>query len=214
MDTLAACFNYQSIVSKHARFVDRPFVREVLRKSASAQTLLDVGTGPGLIPLSLGKARPDLAIHAVDLSANMLALAQLEACEQGVDDRIVFEQADAKALPYPDDSFDGVICHAMLHHLADPTVALKEMVRVLRPGGRMLVKDIRRPPAWAIPLCVTLLGGAMGYSRDEKGIYEESLRAAYTADEIRAVVRGTPGLAGASVRRTFPAHFTIECTKN
>lgn len=212
VDSFGECLGYQSLVWKHAPFVDKPFVSQVLRRCCRMHTLLDVGTGPGLIPTLICKARPDITAYGVDLSRNMLSLANAEAAEHGLAGRIFFEEADAKSLPYESESFDAVISHSMLHHVPNPVRVLNEMARVLKPGSTLLVKDILRPPEWAIPLYVSCFGELFGYSAGEKGIYAESLQAALTVEEIRRLLEQSL-LHGARVRRSFITHFIIEYTK-
>ena len=175
--------------------------------------MLDVGTGPGLIPILISRGRPGLRIRAVDISKGMLTLANQDAERYGVEDRVLFEQADAKSLSYESDSFDIVISHAMLHHLPDPVMALEEMARVVRPGGRLVVKDILRPPDWAVAWYVRIFGSLMGYSLEEKRIYHESLRAAFSVAEMATQVSQAGFLNGATVRRVSFTNYIIQYTK-
>src|ERR1700754_217131 len=95
---------------------------------------LDVGSGPGNVTGSLARraARDGLAL-GVDISEPMLARAvRAEAGPQ-----VGFLRADAQRLPFRDATFDAVISLAMLQLIPEPSAALAEMVRVLRPGGRM-----------------------------------------------------------------------------
>ncbi len=205
--------HYTRSVRKRERFMDRPFVRQILRLCPDGGAILDVGTGPGQMPMMLAKARPDIKVHGVDMSANMLATARRGAAEAGVADRIDFREADAKALPYPDHSFDMVVSHVMLHHADDPTVMLGEMMRVLKPGGRLLVKDIRRTPDWTIAPTARILGAFIRYTPEETRLYDESIRSAFTLKEIRAHVRRMPALRHARVRSVQGLWYTIECVK-
>src|ERR1700742_3429371 len=97
---------------------------------------LDVGAGPGPITASLARAAgPDGLALGVDISEPMLARAvRAEAGPQ-----VGFLRADAQRLPFRDETFDAVISIAMLQLIPEPSAALAEMVRVLRPGGRMAV---------------------------------------------------------------------------
>jgi len=109
--------------------------------------VLEVGCGTGLI---LSRLRPlARSVRGVDLSPGMLKLA----IERG----LPVEQADATALPFPDASFDTVVCFKVLAHIPDVRRAVAEMCRVVRPGGvvaaefynrdslRRLVKRVKRP---------------------------------------------------------------------
>ncbi len=97
---------------------------------SAARAVLEVGCGTGVIAGEVAKVGP--AVVGLDLSTDMLAVARREApavqCAQG----------DAHALPFPDNTFDLVLCHYLLLWLADPAQGLREMARVVRPGGAVL----------------------------------------------------------------------------
>lgn len=105
--------------------------------------VLDCGVGTGALSEALTRvARAPFALTAVDLSPRMLE--QAKQVLQGTNADVTLRQADAAALPYADNTFDLVMTAHMLEHLADPTVALREMVRVLKPGGRLIACLTRR----------------------------------------------------------------------
>ncbi len=100
---------------------------------------LDVGTGKGLLARELACLEMDVV--SVDISLDERELACLLARESDVAERIVFAQADAARLPYPDGHFGCAAMMDVLHHLEEPGPVLSEMVRLVRPGGRLLVAD-------------------------------------------------------------------------
>lgn len=98
--------------------------------------VIDIGTGTGaLLPLLAAAAEE---VVAVDNSAAMLARAR-ELCRREELDSVRFERADIQALPCADASFDAAYCSMVLHHVAEPSRALAEMARVVRPGGKVVV---------------------------------------------------------------------------
>jgi ubiquinone/menaquinone biosynthesis C-methylase UbiE len=103
--------------------------------------VLDVGTGPGGLLVELARRRPDLTLEGVDLSREMIRLAEVNV--RALSDRVHVRVADGARLPYPDASFDHVISTFSHHHWQSVTATVAEMVRVLRPGGRIHVYDFR-----------------------------------------------------------------------
>jgi ubiquinone/menaquinone biosynthesis C-methylase UbiE len=99
-------------------------------------TSLELGCGTGFFTLNLKLAGVLDQGSVSDLSPGMVEVAQRNATSLGfeVDGRV----ADAERLPYDDDSFDLVIGHAVLHHIPDVELAFREVLRVLKPGGRFV----------------------------------------------------------------------------
>ncbi|TQS40042.1 class I SAM-dependent methyltransferase [Cryptosporangium phraense] len=102
--------------------------------------LLDIGSGPGTITVDLAERVAPGRVTAVEVTENALALTRAEAARRGADS-IDFLVADVHALDLPSDSFDVVHAHQVLQHVADPVAALREMIRVCRPGGVVAVRD-------------------------------------------------------------------------
>ncbi|MBM0232580.1 class I SAM-dependent methyltransferase [Micromonospora sp. STR1_7] len=105
--------------------------------------VLDVGTGPARLLRTVASRRPDLHLTGVDVSPQMVAVARQRVTEAGLTDRVTVDVADATALPYPDGSFAVVVSTLSLHHWPVPVAAVSELLRVLRPGGRLLIYDFR-----------------------------------------------------------------------
>ncbi len=102
------------------------------------QRLLDVGSGPGTITAELARLVREVVALEVTEEAADLTRAELE--RQGVTNATVVV-GDAHALELADDGFDVVHAHQVLQHVADPVGALREMLRVTRPGGLVAVRD-------------------------------------------------------------------------
>ncbi|MEI7911274.1 MAG: ubiquinone/menaquinone biosynthesis methyltransferase [Verrucomicrobiota bacterium] len=100
--------------------------------------LLDVASGTGDLALTIQRSCPECEVIASDFCAEMLA----HAARRGVAHTLV---ADALALPFPDASFDVVTVAFGLRNMADYPTALREMARVLRPGGHLVILDFSLP---------------------------------------------------------------------
>ena len=99
--------------------------------------VLDVGTGKGRFVIPL--ARHVANVTTVDISAEEQRQARLEAIYAGVADRIRFVIQDARFLPWPAGSFNAVVSWNVFHHLDDPERVFGEMLRVLKPGGKLVL---------------------------------------------------------------------------
>jgi ubiquinone/menaquinone biosynthesis C-methylase UbiE len=109
-------------------------------------TVLDAGAGPGRLAMALGTARPDLTVHAIDISPDMVRVARRHVDEAGLAERVRPQQADLADLPLPDGSVDLVISTASFHHWRDVPAAARELRRVVRPDGRIWIYDVRFAP--------------------------------------------------------------------
>jgi SAM-dependent methyltransferase len=102
--------------------------------------ILDIGCGPGTITADLAELVPDGRVTGVDRAPGILEQARATAAARGLTN-VDFAVADVHALEYPDDTFCVVHAHQVLQHVGDPVQALREMVRVTRPGGFIAVRD-------------------------------------------------------------------------
>jgi ubiquinone/menaquinone biosynthesis C-methylase UbiE len=100
-------------------------------------SLLDVGCGPGTITADLAGRIPNGMVVGVDLPSDVIGAAQ----DQFGTANLRFAVGDVYALEFDDGSFDMVYAHQVLQHLGDPVGALREMFRVVRPGGHVAVRD-------------------------------------------------------------------------
>ena len=107
--------------------------------------VLDVGCGTGWAVMKMAEAVPDGKACGIDISPGMVSRAGELA--EGLTN-VEFRVADSESIPYPDESFNAVICTNSFHHYSSPVQALREMRRVLRPGGQLLIRDSNRKGCW------------------------------------------------------------------
>ncbi len=119
--------------------------RRIAGQLPQGGSVLEIAPGPGYLCIELAKLGP-FAIRGVDLSQEMVKIAREKAAQAGV--KADFEQGNASNLPYPRETFDFLVCRAAFKNFAKPVEALREMHRVLKPGGRGLIIDLRRDASW------------------------------------------------------------------
>lgn len=180
--------------------LDKTFVDQVLALARPGIQptgfLLDVGCGPGNIALKIARRCPTLVVVGLDRSRSMVETASRTAVELGLDIRVFFQQGSADRLPFSGGAFDFVLCNSVLHHVSDPARVLGEMLRVIKPDGAILLRDLRRPSRLAYPWHVRWYG--RHYSGIMKRLFEDSVRAAYTPEEL-ADLLGRSGLSEAHI---------------
>ncbi|AEO64933.1 uncharacterized protein THITE_2048890 [Thermothielavioides terrestris NRRL 8126] len=114
---------------------------ESMKKENPRLRLLDVGAGVGSVSATLAEVLgPDGHVVCTDLAPSVLPQAQALAESRGVTN-ISFQTADVHALPFEDGEFDIVHCHQLFGHIRDPVAALREMLRVTKPGGVMAARE-------------------------------------------------------------------------
>ncbi|MEO1089172.1 MAG: class I SAM-dependent methyltransferase [Pseudomonadota bacterium] len=114
-----------------------------LGKIGAQARVLDCGIGSGALAIALNSILPESPnFCGIDLSGEMLAKADVEMRQAGLVPEL--RQADILSIPYADESFDFVMAAHVLEHLPEPQHALREMVRVLKPGGMLFVCLVRR----------------------------------------------------------------------
>jgi len=121
-------------------------VREGLVSGAGVQPghrVLDFGCGTGTLSLMVKARHPLAEVVGVDVDEEVLASARYKAVRQGLDVR--WDLYDGARLPYPDGGFDRVLTSLVVHHIADKAPVLRELLRVLRPGGELHLLDIGPP---------------------------------------------------------------------
>lgn len=203
MDSAAEARDYDSM--DHAA-VNRIFVADFLHECQGPGPILDVGTGTAQIPIALCRQSTTAAVVAIDLAEHMLAVGRDNVSRAGLAGRIRLQCCDAKQMPFPSGSFAAVISNSIVHHIPEPGRVLAEMVRVVQPGGTLFVRDLLRPADEKTlqHLVATYAGGANSH---QEQMFGDSLRAALTLAEIRALV-ATLDHDPQGVQQTTDRHWT------
>ena len=104
--------------------------------------LLDVATGTGDIAICASAANPDIGITGLDFTWNMLKTGKIKISRKKLSQKIALTQGDAMSLPFSDNTFDVVSMAFGIRNIPDRKAAVKEMIRVLVPGGRLMVLEM------------------------------------------------------------------------
>ena len=143
----------------------------VSRIDPEAGRVLDVATGTAGVAIEIAR-RTNARVVGLDQSPEMLAGGRRAVADAGLQDRISFVLGQGELLPFPDDSFDAVTFTYLLRYVDDPQAALRELARVLRPGGTLANLEFLTPPnpvwhaAWVLYTRVGLPLGGMVASRE------------------------------------------------
>ena len=168
--------------------------KEVLQSGITGGHALEVGHGPGYLGLEWLKNTSGTSLTGLDISPDMKALAERNAAEYGLSERVEYQLGNAAGLPFEDDAFDAVFSNGSLHEWEEPVSVLNEIWRVLKPGGKFCVSDLRRDMN-------SLLRAIIWLSTKPAAIrpgLTTSINAAYTPGELEAILKQT-SMKGARV---------------
>jgi demethylmenaquinone methyltransferase/2-methoxy-6-polyprenyl-1,4-benzoquinol methylase len=147
-------------------------VHAVTQMRPPPRRILDVATGTAGVALMLAD-RTDAAVTGVDLTEQMLRLGSARVAEHGAGRRVQLLRGRAEQLPFADGSFDALTFTYLLRYVADPAATIRELARVVRPGGVVSSLEFFVPsrpvwlPAWRLYTRVVLpAGGFLGGGRE------------------------------------------------
>ena len=136
-----------SAYAKATRMAIDSYYRQVAKKIVAhlkSGTILDLGTGPGYLPIEIVKKSSQIQIIGIDLSRRLIQMARANALTAGLADRLNFQLGNAAALDFEDSFFDMVISTGMLHSIKEPVKVLQEIYRVLKAGREAWIFDPAR----------------------------------------------------------------------
>jgi Methylase involved in ubiquinone/menaquinone biosynthesis len=162
--------------------------KRIIKEGITCGHALEIGPGPGYLGLEWLKRVKDGRLTGIEISGNMIRLAEKNAREYGLEGRCAYVQGNAVKLPFEDGGFDAVFSNGSLHEWEDPAGIIGEAYRVLKTGGRLFVSDLKRDIA--VPL--RLLMSMPAKPRQMRKGLKSSIEAAYTAEEITRIVAKTP----------------------
>ena len=126
--------------------VNRQFVDDLISAGDVGPRVIDLGCGPGLIPIELCQRNDAFEVMGIDSSIDMLEIAKMQIDFAGMLDRISLEHADVTDLgEFGDQIAPTVISNSLIHHLADPASGIRAAIRLVTEEGRIFIRDLARP---------------------------------------------------------------------
>jgi ubiquinone/menaquinone biosynthesis C-methylase UbiE len=201
---------------------DQAFAGRAAELARPGGWIVDIGCGNAKIPLEIARLAPQSPVCAVEMSQEMLAVAAGNRAKAGdAARRVVFVRGDAKHLPLAAGSVSLVVSNSLIHHIPDPALVFQEVARVIRirnqrdrslqpahGGARVLIRDLVRPDTEA-DLAALADKYSSGWSRLQRRLYVDSLRAALSLEEVREYAAGA-GLNGVRVEQITDRHWSLE----
>lgn len=182
--------------------MDKGWRRRTVRALELGDTprVLDVATGTGDLAIDIARARPGATVIGLDPSQQMLAIAGEKLAKKQLTDRVSLVVGDAQALPFKDHELDAATIAFGIRNVPDRAAGLRELARVVRPGGRIAVLELGEPKGGimsraarfhtrhVVPKLGALLSGAREYKYLQRSI------AAFPPAAEFAALMGTCGL--------------------
>ncbi len=162
-------------------------IQLILQKGITQGVALEIGPGPGYIGLEWLKCTSNTILNGLDISSEIIKIADRNAAEYGLSDRVEYKQGSGSEIPFDDNYFDAVFTYDSLHEWSQPGETLNEIYRVLKPGGRYLISDLRRD-------IFLLIKWFLWFNTQPKEIRPgliASINAAYLEHEILAILKQT-----------------------
>jgi ubiquinone/menaquinone biosynthesis C-methylase UbiE len=179
---------YDQGVQAAFRDVFSALAEDLFTEIAGIRRGLDVGCGPGQFTILIAERLPGAEIWGIDLAPTMIELARRHAAVSSAAARLHFEVADVAQLPFPDGQFDAVLSSGSIKHWPDQLAALREIHRVLAPGGRAFIGEMNR---LAPPEAIAAQRARLRHWLFRL-IYPRVFTKAMSPDEARAVFAASP----------------------
>ena len=161
--------------------------KDIIRSGITKGLALEIGPGPGYVGLEWLKNTQGTTLTGLDISADMISIAERNAEEYGLFARAEYVHSSGDKMPFDDETFDAVFTNGSLHEWSDPETTFNEIWRVLKKGGRVFISDLRRDMFFLITWFLWI----NTKPKEIRPGLITSINAAYTPDELKELIKGT-----------------------
>ncbi len=168
------------------RFRDKGWIetKAIIQSGITEGSVLEVGPGPGYLGLEWLKYTDRTRLTGLDISPDMISVARRNAAEYDFIERTEYVESSGATMPFDDNQFEASFSNGSLHEWADISKTLAEIWRVLKPGGRLFLSDLRRdmfaPVKWFMWLVTR--------PKEIRPGLITSINAAYTPTEVKELL--------------------------
>lgn len=168
---------------------DKGFIdtKEIIRSGIDQGLALEIGPGPGYVGLEWLKQTTGTHLKALEISPDMIGVARQNAEAYGLENRWDIMEGSGEKIPLKAESFDAVFSSGSLHEWSEPVKTFDEIMRVLKPGGKFFIGDLRRDILWPVKWFMRILCKP----KEIRPGLDTSIRAAYTPREIPGLLADT-----------------------
>ncbi len=183
------------------------------RLPSDVNNILDLATGTGDLAIAIAEQFPRAQVTGADFVEKMMRLAETKTQARGLGARIEFVAADATNLPFRDSEFDAVTIAFGLRNIPDRLAALREMKRVVKPGGKVITLEMTFPRnlrlrnffRWYLNHMIPIVGGMISGNREAYTYLPDSIQDFLTPDQLGDLF----DLAGFKAINKFPLTFGL-----
>jgi demethylmenaquinone methyltransferase/2-methoxy-6-polyprenyl-1,4-benzoquinol methylase len=158
-------------------------------KDLRPRQILDVATGTADMAIMMSRSLSPEKIIGIDISNGMLDIGRQKIARQGLEDRILLQQGDSENIGLPDNSFDAITVAFGVRNFENLEIGLQEMLRVLKPGGRLVILEFSQPRLIGVRQLYNLYCNRVA-SRVGKAVSHSGEAYQYLNDSIRAFPEG------------------------
>lgn len=171
------------------RLRDRGWIEtdDIIKSGITEGLALELGPGPGYLGLEWLKNSEGTRLKGLDISADMIAIAERNAKAYGLRSRVEYVRSSGDKMPFDNNMFDAVFTNGSLHEWADPKNTFNEMWRVMKKGGKIFISDLRRDMFFLLKWFLYL---ATKPKEIRPGLIS-SINAAYTPPELKDIMKDT-----------------------